>query len=466
MARFDREGLTAWSIGMVLLLMPFQWLAIMKLAGRSLKPVHIALLVVGLGFLMLRRPLTRLVAVIRSTDYFAFLFVLYVALMMVALLWTSGPISGAIIVIKQAFYFTVFLMLAVTIASVPTDRLSAPVNGATAVGFSLFIATAIVAFAFLGKNLVFEIAAAVLRGDPQFLQFGIYPVLFKLAGGRPAGQDAETFSTNLRNTIVGTFLLYIILLNAFRAGARQARNRRRLLAIGFSLVGAMLVFLSVSRSNILALAIVLAVVVAVKVGAGWRPSMTVVMSGLFGVLLVMLGGLIASQAAAGSAAIFRARFGVAAIESNARLEMIRSAIPAIDDHPIRGSGMATEVAISKDRTPRMHNLFAIAWLEVGLAGLIVAVLFYFAIVLSWFRHIWSVATHPESWVLGMSPHWVAALPVLPLIRIQLSGGGAFTLIEWTCLSFFFGFVARNRIERRHNSPPPASMSPAHLPAPA
>ena len=76
------------------------------------------------------------------------------------------------------------------------------------------------------------------------------------------------------------------------------------------------------------------------------------------------------------------------------------------------------------------------------------------------RHVWMVLNRPSSWVLPIEPEWVAVLPILPLFRAQVSGGGAFTLIEWSCLAFFFGLTARNRLERTKVARPLA-LPPVH-----
>ncbi len=462
-AHVDRYTIVAQSVGLVVLLMPFQWIALYEVADRSLKPVHIGLAVVGLGFFLLGRPLQRVIAAAAASDWFALLFGLYVNMMMFALIWTTGPIAGGIIVFKQAMYFVVFLMLAGTIVGIPSDRMASAVKWSVPSGFLIFCAAGVVVFAMIGQNLFLQITAAIIRGDPKFLQFGIYPVMFKLAGGKPQGEDAETFGTNLRNTLVGAFFLYILLLNMYRPLWRSVRMQ--VVATVFSLVGVALIFLSVSRSNILVLAIAFSLVFGIKLLRGWRPSMMTLVLGLAATAAVFTGLVAAPGFVSGSASIADQR--VSEISSNTRIVMLQQVVTPLEEHPVRGSGINSTVSIASGHDSRMHNVFAVAWFEVGLWALVVAILFNAAIVIAWGRQMWRVIAYPDHWVLPVAPHWVAALPVLPLIRAQLSGGGAFTLVEWSCLALFFGLVARNRAERRAREGAPAYLraSPSSLAAP-
>jgi hypothetical protein len=444
MARLDRYTLVAHSFGLVVLLMPFQWIALYEIADRSLKPVHIGLAAVAVGFFLIGRPFERLVAAARASDWFAVLFAIYVNMMLFALIWTVGPIAGGIIVFKQGMYFAVFLMLAGTVVGIPSDRMARAIRWAVPTGFLIFCAAGVLVFAMIGQNLFLQITAAIIRADPKFLQFGVYPVMFKLAGGKPQGEDAETFGTNLRNTLVGAFFLYMVLLNIYRPLWRTARMQ--LIATAFSLLGIMLILLSVSRSNALALAIALSIVAGIKLLRGWRPTMSSLVIG-FAAMAVLFGGLMAAPGVAtGALSIVDQR--VSEVSHNTRIAMLQEVVQPLEEHPVRGSGINSTVPIAVGKDARMHNVFAVAWFEVGLWALVVAILFNAAIVIAWGRLIWRVIKYPDDWVIPVAPHWVAALPVLPLLRAQLSGGGAFTLIEWSCLALFFGLIARNRMERR------------------
>jgi len=440
----DRRWLIAQSIGVVLLCMPFQWIALVEVAGHAVKPVHLGLVLVAGAFLLSGNPVRSLAAVVNETAYFVWLFLLYVNLMLFALLWTHSPIAGGIIAFKQFMYFVAFLMMASTVVGLPSKRMASAVKWSAPIGYSIFASAVVVVFALLGQNLFIEIAGAIMRGDSKFLQFGIYPVLFKLAGGRPEGQDTETFTTSLRNTLVGAFLLYMLLLNVYRPFWKTAKMR--LIANVFSLLGASLILLSVSRSNMLALALAAGIAWGIRFLHGWRPRIVHLALALGVVAAAFTVVVLEPDAVSGSAQIFNERFGD--LQDNNRLEILANAVIPLERHPIRGAGLDVEVPVGQGKDTRMHNVFAVAWVEVGLAGLITALLFTTSLIVAWLRFIWNTIKHPDEWVLPIAPHWVAALPILPLLRAQLAGGGAFTLIEWACLSIFFGLLARNRLERR------------------
>ena len=64
-----------------------------------------------------------------------------------------------------------------------------------------------------------------------------------------------------------------------------------------------------------------------------------------------------------------------------------------------------------------------------------------------------IVRESDFWKLDVAPEWVAVLPVLPMFRVQLSGSGSFTLVEWFCLAVFFGLWVRNTWAGERSEPP-------------
>ena len=88
-------------------------------------------------------------------------------------------------------------------------------------------------------------------------------------------------------------------------------------------------------------------------------------------------------------------------------------------------------------------------MHAGVAAFALIVLAYLAIVVRWVRFLIMMVKTPDRWVLPIAAEWVAPLPIMPLIRVWLSGdAGHLTLGEWIAMSAFFGCCLANTIYRQ------------------
>jgi O-antigen ligase len=141
--------------------------------------------------------------------------------------------------------------------------------------------------------------------------------------------------------------------------------------------------------------------------------------------------------------------------------MFEQAVLLIEEQPVRGAGLGTEVHISSGKEHRVHNVFLSSWLEMGILGLLTSLAYYLALLTAWGTFIARIVLSPSRWRLRAQPEWVAVLPVLPMMRVLLSGSGAFTLVEWFCLALFFGLLAKNESQRSSAPrPDPLATVPA------
>jgi hypothetical protein len=99
-------------------------------------------------------------------------------------------------------------------------------------------------------------------------------------------------------------------------------------------------------------------------------------------------------------------------------------------------------------------LFLSAWAYTGYIGFGLIVTFYVCLLYAWTRWLYLALTRPNFWVLGARLEWVAVLPVLPLFRVWVSGGGGHVAFgEWIALGVFFGLLMQNEMNKRQTTGP-------------
>ena len=141
------------------------------------------------------------------------------------------------------------------------------------------------------------------------------------------------------------------------------------------------------------------------------------------------------------------RFAFEDTSAAARLEQYSVAIDRIEKHPWTGSGF-----YEVDGYP-VHNLFLSSWMNAGIAALLTVLAFYFVLIGRWLAFLWMLVKRPERWVLPLAPEWIATLPICPLFRVWISGGGGNLFLgEWMALGVFLGVVLANDLKRRSADP--------------
>ena len=94
-------------------------------------------------------------------------------------------------------------------------------------------------------------------------------------------------------------------------------------------------------------------------------------------------------------------------------------------------------------------MFLYAWGYGGVIAFLLVVMFYVTVLWRWMSLLFAITRNSGYWVLPLGVEWIAALPVLPLFRMWLSGeGGIMKFGEWLALSVFFGCLAANELCRR------------------
>lgn len=177
--------------------------------------------------------------------------------------------------------------------------------------------------------------------------------------------------------------------------------------------------------------------------------------------------------------MLRGRFALTDESSSSRLTQLGFAM-----HHIEGSILTGNGYMQVDAHP-VHNLFLASFLHGGILPFLLTVTFYLVVLVGWLRFVFQLAVAPQRWRLDLRPEWVAALPLLPLIRVWLTGdAGHPSLPEWLALTFFQALCLMNAAQGRRafraaragggeaaapapSTPaPPAAGSPGAAAAPA
>jgi O-antigen ligase len=215
----------------------------------------------------------------------------------------------------------------------------------------------------------------------------------------------------------------------------------RIVAISTAALAVAMVLLSVSRSNIIVLALSLLLPFAVRI---WqrvrhvrRETVLIIAAAL---LIVFMGAYVLSrgQVTSSIVRILQQRFSI--ISSDPRLVMYDNALSDIEKSTLLGYGFGIKVLDGRGVALRVHNVFLASWIETGVIGFLLSIGWYFVLVVRLFSGILSQKT----WSLNIPKEWAVAFLILPLLRVLESGAASFTLIEWLALAIYWGMWIGSR----------------------
>lgn len=373
-----------------------------------------------------------------------YLYGLYLVFSAISIFWSNETLTAIQITVKNAVYFICFLVITVLIAKLVQRRIFVPVAGVAA----LFSITAFIVYFFsvflsLGRNLFEEYYRAFVTIDIHKIMFDFYPVLFNIP--LIGANDDITFLTSLRNSVVSGFVLDFILL-AIWIGSVKKPIVKIAGAIGI-IASAAIILTSISRSNIVSLGAVLFLVIVLHIrfsqngnhgkAIGKKTYIIglVIAILLLVVVLVSTGGIFNNEQLISSPLnVLLTHFN--SILDNPRVVMYNNALLSINERVLFGYGIGKVIEDGAGNYSRVHNLFLASWVESGLAGFLLSTAWYISIVFYLFNEIRNFSL----WESTIPKEWVMALPILPLFRVLVSGGGGFTLYEWLFLAVFFGII--------------------------
>jgi hypothetical protein len=290
----------------------------------------------------------------------------------------------------------------------------------------------------VGKDSLSAVVEFVTTGNFQALTYRFLRPVFNAL----VESDGDlAFVASVTNAIaVSLFVLLVFFRAGYRGGGVDAT--------GIAMTG--LIILLVLLLN--ARSVLVVAMVSVLFSAGVRlvikRGMTALDTIAVGIGILCLLG-VALFLSSGETAAVDSVLSMFTFEDNStqsRIEQIGWAADLIERNIIAGNGyMETESGLP------VHNLFLSSWAYVGLLGFLPVLVFYGGLVVIWARSLWVLMTRPDRWVLRARPEWVCVLPVLPMFRVWVSGGGGHLAFgEWVALGVFIGLTMRNADERRNS----------------
>ena len=435
-----RQYIALLPLVLYIMILPVWWLRFEEILGFSI-PIVGSLFALSVFAIIIHTSVWQKAKyLLRRSVLFFSAYALYIFVIVVAFPFSDA--AGALVHVRFLFSsFIIFSCLVLLVVSSTTEQLARVIYTASIGGFLLFSIYVFFVFSTLGRNLFAELYRAVLSADLVRLTREFYVTIFNFSVDNSiAFGTTDWKAASLRNHLMAGLLVFLILLMAFR----PAIQHRLLRTAGTVIAG--ICFLSVlfssTRANIsvLILVVIFVIVIVSLINTEVRPWRLVILTALPSLALFMIisGRISFFQ---GFFTILSERFS--AVGQDPRLLMAAAGIEGIMAKPLLGNGVAMSVLGEHVS----HNLFLGAWYEAGVFGFLASVLWVGAVYYYWIKTLITVIRKPKRWVLNVAPHWILALPILPMFRIWINGrSGNMGLPEWLCLVFFFGAITINQLE--------------------
>lgn len=424
------QWLLALAMGVCMTLFTLHWPALLQIRGTSLQPYHFGslFLILAVAF-----PLQRHVSIVQAVPW-VLPYLFHLLLLTPALIGTSRMS----LLNRQIFYIAAFFALASFCLG---SRSPAVVlrRGAL-LGIVSFFLLIEYSARLMGKSLATAVTGFLATGNMKLLLAGFFRPVFNAL--EPPGDMLITSA--LTNTVGGGLL---ILALCFRAGFR---HQRRDLA-GSLIMLLVVMFLLFMNARSTALAALGGMLLATGIKVLRRRGIALGDLVFWGVITTFSAGFAYIAALYGKSIIdtIVTAFTFSDDSTEGRLNQYAWAIALIERSPVGGNGY-----LPTPSGRAIHNLFLSAWAYGGLFNFILVLMFYGGLLWAWARWLRLIITQPDYWKLDLRPEWVAALPILPLLRVWLSGdAGHLPFSEWAALGIFSGLVIRNEFSTGHASLP-------------
>lgn len=425
------QWLLAVAMMACMMLFTLHWPAIVDIGGTSLQPYHFGALLLLVATAL---PFWIHLRVLHTTPWIL-AYTFHLVLLAPALAGTNR----LSMLNRQVFFVAVFFAV---VAFCLRSRAPATIlRRGSLCGIAVFFLMVEYSAQQMGKSLTTAVTSFLASGNLKVLMAQFFrPVFNALA---PPGE--MLVSSALTNTVGGGLL---ILALCFRASFQ--RERRDLLgSVVMLLVVAFLLFMN-ARSTVMAALVGIVLTAVLRVIRQRGVNLNDLM--FWGITTALATGFIYLATLYGRSVIDTVvtAFSFNDDSTEGRLNQFFWAAALIDASPIGGSGyMPTPSGRA------IHNLFLSAWAYGGLFNFLLILAFYAGILWTWGRWLHVVVSRPDYWSLNLRVEWVAALPVLPLFRVWLSGdAGHLPFSEWVALGVFVGLVIRNDLRASLTAPAP------------
>lgn len=402
--RWSRQGSKRLGVAILLLMAasPLQWYSVTNAAVGSLKPFHLAALVLALVLLTLPGAGKDFRRLCRATAILAFLVPAFVVLTATAAYWWGRPLTT---VVRDSSYVFGGLVIGWAFVRFRHDewlRRRTLWSATLAVtSFTVFAQLSLPA-----TNLFAIVIDAIRKAEPRIIQYELFAPLFQSEGVQA--------QANLRH---GVFIAVLFAAWITVASLDQLPfvSRFKRVIIYLSLVVSVgMVLMSLSRAAIVAL-------VLPCVGLAFRPVVRgrLGSKGLVGAGMAMVGMFLG--VVTGAFTIVWERFATETGSYAARTEVTSETFARLGDAAVLGTGQ-TELA--------PHNFVLNSLVEGGAVLALVALAILLTVMVLAARMWWPWASGREVDLLQFVGF---ALLAIPIVRMFTAAAGL-TLVEWAAVA--------------------------------
>jgi hypothetical protein len=418
-----------------LVVVPIIWPSLFKVGPVTLEPYHVALLVLVGATVCQPRYLLMVFNIVKANVVLFSAFAAYILLL--AISYMHSLESGALreLIFKQIAFIAFGACVAARMAATPNPGRTLYVGGIA----SLIILFVVMEISARSANASL-IDALVSFGKTGDYKAWVYKFLKPAMGAfsvETVGSHYDFAASRKNNVASGILVCMVCYIVGHRYVAKAIHSQLLHYAILSIFMASMVMMLS--RSVLLSFVLSLVPIAAVRIIRGRDPLF---IAGAFvAATSVMLVYLIVPQ---GIIDGLEARFFDDTTSFESRLSQYSEAFKVIEQNMFTGVGLGQEI---DEHT--IHNLFLYTWLQAGVFALIAVFVFWSSIVIRIFQHVWQLLM-VDTWSSNQEitlQAWIAALPIMGLLRVWVSGGGTLNFAAWFSIGVFLGLLYRHQGEQ-------------------
>jgi O-antigen ligase len=444
-AESDSFGIS-FTLAGVLVALPFYWV---NLPGTQLSILNFAIAIfAAVSFLRPVQFIRNIFEFWYAVKLFHLLYLSYVFVCIVSAVARPDFISHAGNVLRIPFFFICYLLFGSSLIRLSAARIRRTVLISTLAGVCLLVGYSEYVFRSIGTNLLAEVRNS-FSGQGSTASVAFVRVIINYANGEVnLDRNADSLLGTARNAIAAilTFYGFVTLTSLRKSNVGWYFS---ILSASLTVIlSCCLILLLMSRSNLLALLIGVAVactiiLISPFIESKFKLSM-IYLSILFVVASSSTVLVFRTDTIGNAISANQERFSK--ITDDPRAANFQSAFFEIKDNPWMGFGPG---ALTRDGYP-VHNLILAAWFETGICGLFIAIALYSELVRKWFRETFKRAN--LHFLGAMEMAFMPAIAISPIIRRMIGGdGGRFMLFELIPLAFYVVFVnITERLEQFDN----------------
>ncbi len=422
----------SWSILLFMIIQPIAWI---KLPGAiDLSWICLLIMAVPLG-LVPQRGWDALWQFVRSAPWLHAFYLLYLIALNLSASGSWDVFDGVKHLFRAYLLFAGYLLIGANVMLVGLGCTSRTVRLSVPWAVAIFAIACTISMAAKGENILSVMLTSLQSGDPSYFTRKFTRAVFSFSlGNAIAGSNTELEWEGARNTVGASFVFLASCWAAFYQGSGWWRwmTIGGIFAFAFGLST-----LLMSRSAQLSIALgLISVYVHYQFSSAGIRNRTLPILICLGLVLAAVGLLFVGDSRL--AQMNMERFTT--VGDDARMEHYRLLWNGIIDSPLTGQGLGTEIGDGR----KGHNLLLAAWFRAGMAGGVLALLFYAGLV-----YRWLAATFLKYRGAISSPYfnsfWLPTLMVGPIFRRMISGDdGRCSMVEWAAIAFFIAAIALSK----------------------